>query len=174
MWLTSAAPVVIMLAAAPGLPAPQSPALARQLVQALGSAKLDAIAAPDPASPGHYVAALVFPGTQLLVVSASYPVAGALDPAVAAHQYRDVYSALQQASISDGKLFIQDLGCDGLGGSDDVDVVYENGKTQTVFNGDWKGQKLSRAAYEERLSSIDVRYAHLLSTLLAAAQHAPQ
>ncbi len=50
--------------------------LAAQLTAAMTSHKLDAIAARDPQAPDRYIAALVFPGSQLLVVAAPYPAAG--------------------------------------------------------------------------------------------------
>ena len=46
--------------------------LARQLAGLLEQKKLDAIAMPDSQTPGQYIAALYFPGTQLLVVTAKY------------------------------------------------------------------------------------------------------
>jgi hypothetical protein len=106
---------------------------------------LDAIAARDPEASDVFVAALVFPGSQLLVVSAPYPTPAALDTLLAQRQYRDVYSTLQQPSIKAGKIFVQDLGCDGLHGEDgaDVDVLYEQGTTQTMFDGNWKTKRLS-------------------------------
>ena len=145
--------------------------LARQLVTALSTTGLDAIAARDPEAPTTVVAALAFPGSQLLVVAAPYSDGATVDAWLANRMYRDVYSALQQPSITTGKVFFQDLGCDGLqpaGGA--VDVMYENGKTQTIFDGDWKKQKLSQAAYQERAKAADERYARLLRALLAAAQ----
>jgi len=118
----------------------------------------------------------VFPGSQLLVVSAPYSTPAALDALLAQHQYRDVYSALQQPSIKAGKIFVQDLGCDGLHGETgaDVDVIYEQGTTQTMFDGNWKAKRLSEAAYRQKLDAVDVRYAHLLTVLLASAGAPPK
>jgi hypothetical protein len=132
---------------------------------------LDAIAARDPEASDVFVAALVFPGSQLLVVSAPYPTPAALDTLLAQRQYRDVYSTLQQPSIKAGKIFVQDLGCDGLHGEDgaDVDVLYEQGTTQTMFDGNWKTKRLSEAAYRQEPDAADLRYAHMLTVLLAAA-----
>src|SRR5262245_18229028 len=50
----------------------KSAAAAKELAAALDAAKLDAIAAVDPADPTVYCAALYFPGSQILVVSAKY------------------------------------------------------------------------------------------------------
>src|SRR3954451_1408256 len=88
--------------------------LAKQLAAALDSAKLDSIAAPDPSSPGTFVAALYFPNMQLLVVSAKYTAPQLLLAKVDKKDYRDVYSDLNSASVPESKIFIEDLGADGL------------------------------------------------------------
>ena len=149
--------------------------LAKQLVTTLSAAGLDAIAARDPEAPDRVVAALAFPGSQLLVVAAPYTDGAAIDAWLANHMYRDVYSALQQPSITTGKVFFQDLGCDGLqpGTGGTVDIMYENGTTQTIFDGNWKKQKLSETAYHQRFREADARYARLLSALLGAARKQP-
>ena len=46
----------------------KSSTIAKELVAALDAAKLDSIAAPDPAQPDVYIAALYFPGIHLLTV----------------------------------------------------------------------------------------------------------
>jgi hypothetical protein len=144
--------------------------LAKQLVTAMAAGGLDAIAARDPSSPDRAIAALVFPGSQLLVVSARYPDAN-LDAELATHLYRDVYTVLQQPTVAAGKVFFEDLGCDGLiSGPGSADVMYEDGNTQTIFDGDWKKQKLSQTAYEQRVKEADARYAQLLAALVSAAQ----
>lgn len=161
----------LLIQSAAGAQPPASSDLAKQLITALSATGLDAIAARDPEAPDRVVAALAFPGSQLLVVAAPYKDGATVDAWLANRMYRDVYAALQQPSITAGKVFFQDLGCDGLqpgGGS--VDIMYENGKTQTIFDGDWKKQKLSQAAYHERAQAADERYARLLRALLAAAQ----
>ena len=146
--------------------------LAKQLVTTLSAAGLDAFATRDPAAPDRVIAALAFPGSQLLVVAAPYSDTATVDAWLANRMYRDVYAALQQPSITSGKLFFQDLGCDGLrSGSDgSVDILYENGRTQTIFDGDWKKQKMTQAAYEQRERSAEARYTELLRALVNAAQ----
>ena len=153
-----------------------STVLAKQLVTVMGSSGLDAIAARDPQDPTRAIAALAFPGSQLLVVSAPYPDTATLEAYLANHMYRDVYSVLQQPSVTKGKLFFQDMGCDGLqsGADGAVDILYEDGATQTIFDGNWKRLKLSQTAYEQKLKDADAKYAHLLTALVAAAQAAPK
>jgi hypothetical protein len=146
--------------------------LAKQLVTVMGSSGLEAIAAHDPQDPSRAIAALAFPGSQLLVVSAPYPDTATLDAYLANHMYKDVYTILQQPAISKGKLFFQDMGCDGLqgGGNGSVDIMYEDGGTQTIFDGNWKRLKLTESAYEQKLKNADAQYTRLLTALVAAAQ----
>ena len=69
------ATAVVVLSVAAGTATGQeskSGPVVKQLTQTLDSAKLDAIAAADPADPGTFVAALYIQGSQLLVVSAKY------------------------------------------------------------------------------------------------------
>lgn len=143
--------------------------LAKQLVTTL--AGRDAIAARDPQAPDRAIAALVFPESQLLVISAPYADAAGLDALLSHKMYREVYSALQQPTYNQGKVFFQDLGCDGLhSGPESVDIMYEDGKTQTIFDGNWKKQKLSEAEYQKRVKSAEERYARMLTALIDRAR----
>jgi hypothetical protein len=167
---------LLMLAPVVAAQESQSAPLAKQLMAAMTTKGLDAIAARDPAAPDRFVAALAFPGSQLLVVSAPYPAPASLDAYLTQHQYRDVYSALQQASIKDGKVFIQDLGCDGLqpGTDGSVDIMYEHVTAQTIFDGNWKKQHLSESAYQTRFHDADTAYSRMLTALVSAAQGTAQ
>ena len=50
----------------------------------------------------------------MMVVSAKYSVPQLLDDKLAKKDYRDVYIDLNSASIPETKIFIEDLGADGL------------------------------------------------------------
>ena len=144
---------------------------ARELVSVLDELRLDAIATVDPTEPGAFVAALYFPRRQLWVVRASHPSVEELEERITLHRYRDVYSLLQATPRRDGKFFVQDAAADGIlsaspGGA--VDVLYEDGGRQTLFNGDLKGQGLTAAAYDEKLATTDEKYARLLALLTSA------
>jgi hypothetical protein len=171
---TRIACLALTLTAAASAAAAQTPTsgqLAKQLVTSLTGSGLAAIAARDPGAPDRAVAALAFPDSQLLVVAAPYPDAAGLDALLAHRMYRDVYTTLQQPSFNQGKVFIQDLGCDGLqSGPESVDVMYEDGKTQTIFDGNWKRQKLSESEYQQRVKKAEERYARLLSVLIEQAR----
>jgi len=150
-----------------------SPDAARELVSALAMAGLDSIAAVDPEEPGTFTAALHLPGTQLLVVSARHSSDAAVTHRIGARQYRDVYLDLQGTPTPQGKFFVQDAGADGLSDArrdSGVDVLYEDGVTQTLFNGEPKAQKLTAAQYGAKLTAADARYARLLKLLTEAVR----
>ena len=72
----------------------------RSSSQLLDQAKLDAIAAKDPAANDAFVAALYFPGSQLLVVGARYQVPMLLNERIAKKEYREVYTDLNSACVA--------------------------------------------------------------------------
>jgi hypothetical protein len=142
-------------------------AAARELVQTLSSRQLSAFAAPDPQTPGRYIAALCFPDVQLLVVSAPYSAPAVLDEALARKDYQSVYAALQGPDTRDGKVFFQDMNADGLrpDGEGTVDVMYEQGTEQTLFDGNRKAK--------EKFAKASSTYERLIGVLLAHARQLP-
>jgi hypothetical protein len=151
----------------------KSAALAKELVQTLDGAKMDSMAAADPATPGTFVAVLYIPGTQLLVVSAKYAAPQLLTDKITSKDYRDVYVDLQSASVRGSKVFITDQGADGLfakpSGDNAADSCDEGDKSVT-FDGDWKKAKMAEAEYTKTFNDADAKYATMLSTLLAQAK----
>jgi hypothetical protein len=147
----------------------QSGPLARELTTLMTRQRLGAIAAKDPESPDRFVAALAFPDVQLLVVSARYAAPLVLEDQIGKRQYNDVYAALQRSSVPESKVFFQDLKADGLHAKSDggVDVMYEHVVHQTIVDGNPAKQKLTAAAYAEKLADADARYSRLLSLLIA-------
>jgi hypothetical protein len=148
----------------------KSAALAKQLTAALEADKLDAIAAKDPSAPDLFYAALYIPNAQLLVVAARFSAPQILSDRLAKKEFRDTYIDLNSASIPASKIFIMDVGADGLkpkaADNQGSDSFEEGGKT-TAFDGDWKRQKLSEQDYTKAYSSADERYTRILQTLLA-------
>jgi hypothetical protein len=171
--MVSARVAAVLVAASIAVPAlaqeSKSAPLAKQLTAALDAAKLDCIAAKDPAAPDIFVAALYFPGS-LLVVSGKYSVPQLLSDRLLKKEYRDVYMDLNGAATADTKVFIQDGGADGIKAKRDenqaFDIVEISGK-QTMFNSDWKAQKLSEQDYMKVFGDADERYAKILAALLA-------
>ena len=150
----------------------KSAAAAKQLTDVLDRLKLDAIAAPDPSDPGAFVAALYFQGGQLLVVSAKYSAPTLITAKLAKKDYRDIYIDLNAASVAGSKIFVMDQACDGLVAKPDdsqAPDTWEQGTTNTVFDGDYKKAKVSEADYGKTFAAADEKYAQILSLLTAHA-----
>ena len=151
----------------------KSSAAAKALVQALDNAKLDSIAAIDPAEPGLFAAALYIPGTQLLVVSAKYSAPTLLMDKLSRKDYREIYIDLNSASVPSSKVFVMDQGVDGLVARPEGDHpadTWEKGKTQLAFDGKWKNANMSEEQYMKAFADADESYARILSLLLTQAQ----
>jgi hypothetical protein len=145
----------------------KSAALAKQLAAALDAGKLDSIATKDPSAPDVFVAALYFPGVQLLVVSAKYTAPMLLTDKLGKKEYRDVYIDLNSASVPESKVFITDIGADGLKAENSPYDTYEAGGKPIAFDGDWKKLKMSKEEYQKAFSTADERYSQMLTALLA-------
>ena len=148
----------------------KSAAVAKELVLALDAAKATDIAAPDPGTPGGFIAALYIPGTQLLVVSAKYSAPPLMVDRITARDFMGVYVDLQSASVRGTKVFIQDQGADGLSArpGDGPADTWDEGDKSVAFDGDWKKAKVaSEADYAKSYTDADDRYAKMLAALLA-------
>ena len=145
----------------------KSAPLAKELAAALGAAKLDTIAAKDPAVPGVYVAALYIPGSQLLTISGKYSAPQLLDQRLTKKEYRDIYLDLNGAA--EAKVLFEDFGIDGLKLRPDNQAPdsCEVGGKRTVFDNDPKKQRLTDEEYEKAFADADQRYANILTLLLA-------
>jgi hypothetical protein len=146
-----------------------SAAKAATLTRLMDQQKLDSVAAHDPEQPDRFVAALYYPGVQLLVVSASYPVPDVLRQKITGRQYRDVYMDLQSSATQQGRFFVMDLEANGVRQTrqEDAafDVTYKDGDNPASFDGEWKRQNMSRAQYDARFRSDDERYTKMLTAL---------
>ncbi len=151
----------------------QSAAVTKQLTDLLDQAKLDAIAAQDPTQSDGYVAALYFAGSQLLVVSAQYSVPVLLNERLEKKEYRDIYIDLNSASVAGTKVFVVDLGADGLKAkrvSGQPFDTYETAKARFAFDNDWEAQKLTEEAYMAGFTEADGRYTKMLTALVTQAK----
>ena len=149
-----------------------SAALAKELSSVMTAARLDAIAFEDPEEPGRYIAAMLFPDVQLLMVTARHSSPDYVTWQIGQKQYREVYALLQQSGPADSRLFFQDLGVDGLPkpGQDSVDVMYERG-AQTLFGGDGMNGA-SKGAYDNKLRDAEAKYSRLLRLSIDAVRAA--
>jgi hypothetical protein len=162
--------LTIASAAAAAAQDAKSGPLAQQLAAALDAGHLDSLAAKDPSDPDTFIGVLYFKGVQILAVSAKYSAPSLLADKIAQKNYRDVYIDLNSASVPDSKVFIEDLGADGLKARHDDNTpfdTYEAAGKRTSFDGDWKKQKLSEQEYMTIFSAADERYRQMLTALLA-------
>lgn len=164
--------LLIAMASSPALAFAQeskSATLATELAKLLDSRKLDSIAARG-AAPDEYVGCLYFPGSQLLVVGAKYSAPERMQQLLAAKNYRDIYIDLNSASVPQTKVFVSDLGANGLRfdreGSQPWDTVDLGGKSYS-FDGDWGKAKISRDEYTKAYQTTDDQYARMLEALMA-------
>ena len=145
----------------------KSVAVAGQLTQLLDQMKLDAVAAKQGTD--QYVAALYFQGSQLLVVAAKYSTPDRLNYLIGQKQYKDVYSDLSSASEQATKVFVMDLGANGLKfkreNNEPFDTVDSSGGS-VAFNGE-RG-KLSEDDYKKVFATSDEQYTSMLQALVAA------
>ena len=146
----------------------KSAALAGELTKLLDQMKLDAVAAKSGTT-DHYVAALYFQGSQLLVVGAKYSTPDRLNYLIGQKQYRDVYADLSSASEQSTKVFVMDLGANGLKfkreNNEPFDTVDSSGSS-VAFNGE-RG-KLSEDDYKKVFATSDEQYTSMLQALVAA------
>ena len=153
---------------------PKSAALAKDLTTLLDAAKLTAIAAKDPSDPESFVAAMYFPGSQLLIVSAKYSPAVLLNEKLAKKDYQEIYIDLNSASVASTRVFVEDLGADGLKADHEEGTAFDSidrGGKRTVFDAAWrKDQKLTDEQYAKLFSDADALYSRLLQALINQAK----
>jgi hypothetical protein len=168
--------VAILIAANGTAQEAQSPRLVQELAQLLQQRGLDSIAAPHPDEPDRFVAALHFPETQMLAISARCPSPEYLREQIAKGEYREAYMLLNSISSQEGRFFVQDLAADGLhvhrSKDDALDLVYESVVNRTSFDGDWKAQGLTEAEYKVKFKAADEQYTKMLSALISGLRAA--
>ena len=145
----------------------RSATAAIELVKMFDSMKLDSFAVKG-GSGNEYVAALYFPGTQLLVVSAKFESPFRADSLLQMKNYRDLYIELNSASQPQTKVFVADLSANGLRPKKDgslFDTADVAGKSYS-FDGDWKKAKLTEDDYTKAYSTADEQYSQMIQALL--------
>jgi len=160
----------VMLLLVPTLASAQdskSAAVAGELVKMLDQLKLDSVAAAQPGN--QFVSALYLPGSQLLVVRGRFASPDRAVILIDRKMYRDVYTDLNSAAEAEGKMFISDLGADGLKfrrqNNQPFDTVDLSGKSYS-FDGEWGRAKLSRDEYTKAFQTADEQYSQMLQALI--------
>jgi hypothetical protein len=153
---------------------PSSASLAKELVGVLEERQLREVAVRLQGGDDRFAAALYVPKSELLVVIARYPVPVLLQEQIYNHKYRDAYMALHGAGASEGKLFVEDIGANGLaaktGDDGRFDIIYQDMSQRTLLTGDWKEQKISEGEYSERFDAVEAAYTEALTALLGQLQ----
>jgi hypothetical protein len=147
----------------------KSAVVASELTRLLDEAKLDSIAAKHTVA-GQYVSALYIAGSQLLVVSAKYSVPARIDVLLTEKKYQEIYQDLNSASEKDSKVFVMDLGANGLRfkqEKNELDTADVSGKS-VVFDGDWDKAKISEEEYRKAFEAADAQYMQMLQALVVA------
>ena len=148
----------------------KSAPLAKQLVSALEAGKIDSVAAKDPSGADVYIGALYIKGFQLLTISANYSAPTLLDARIGKKEYRDVYIDLNAAGTAGSKVFVEDLGADGLKAKREENQGFDSiemGGKRTMFDSEWRRQQLSEQDYMKAFAAGDERYTQMLTALLA-------
>ncbi|MFI5177722.1 MAG: hypothetical protein ACHQO8_04130 [Vicinamibacterales bacterium] len=153
---------------------PISPARAKELVSLLQSKKLEAFAVKDSSAAGRFVAVLLVPNVQLMVVSAGYERPSDVEYAIYTKDYMRAYVDLNSSVLSKDKVFVEDALCDGLkpGPSGGVSDAITSGTEKHVFDGDFADpkkrnqKKISQEDYVKAFSAADAKYTQFLTMLL--------
>jgi hypothetical protein len=139
----------------------------KEFVTTMTTQNLTAFAVEDPATPTRFVAALLFPETQLLIVAAVSTSPDYIKAQIAQKQYAEVYSALNASASPETKLFFQDMGCDGLSrDGEQVDVMYDEAGRQLLLDGQGKASGLSKNEYAAKFGTAETQYTAMVTVLL--------
>ena len=97
-----------------------------------------------------------------------------LNDKLAKKEYQEVYIDLNSASVASTRIFVEDLGADGLKADHPDGVAFDSidrGGKRSIFDADWKkDQKLSDEQYAKLFADADALYSRLLQALIAQAK----
>ena len=159
----------------PAFPEATSGAKVKEFIAALQAKKLEAFAARDPDAERRYVAALLVPGVQMLVVSATHGRPTDIEYYIYRKEHMNAYMDLNSSVLSSDKVFVEDALADGLVAKPPkglaADAVTIAGKPQP-FDGLFADPKrkndkrIPLADYTKAFADADQRYTKLLDRLI--------
>jgi hypothetical protein len=170
--------IVAAMVAGPRAQAPASVSTdkARELASLMAAQKLEAFAARDGEDTQRYVAVLVIPNVQLLVVSCKYTQKNDIEYSLYTKQYQTAYQDLRSGVFGSERFFVDDAQLNGLvavpGKNPQHDAISIE-KDRHIFDGlfgDGKGRNAKNPltdVYMKTFSDADARYARLLDVLIA-------
>jgi hypothetical protein len=157
-------------------PAAVSAEKAKELVALMTAQKLESFAARDGENTLRFVAALVVPNVQLLLVSCKYTRDNDIEYALYHKQYSNAYQDLRSGVFGSEKFMVDDAQMNGLvavpGKNLQLDAVTMD-TTKVVFDGmfgDGKGRNAKKPltdVYMKSFTEADAKYARLLDVLIA-------
>lgn len=180
-WRSSAALVCALVGAAhlaalaQALPVPTSPPRVKELVALLQSKKLEAFAVKDASESGRFVAVLLVPNVQLMLISAGYERPTDVEYRINEKDFMNAYAELNSSVLAKDKVFFQDALCDGLfpKSTNGVEDIVTIGTTKRIFNGDFNDpkkkpdpKKPSLEDYVKAFSDADAKYTSLVTMVL--------
>ena len=155
--------------------------VARQLVEVL-TPQADGfnpryMAAADPADADRFVAAMLIPGVQLVVVAADYTVPVLLRERLLTGKYQDAYIDHSTATDADSRLTIEDIQADGLAfkppkGVASGDLIVRKGE-ELRLDGQWRKKRMKEDDYREAFDQARADYVRIIELLLAQAKQQP-
>jgi hypothetical protein len=156
-------------------PTATSAAPVKELVALLQSKKLEAYAVRDTTDASRFVAVLLVPGVQLMLVSAGYGRPTDVEYRIYMKDFMNAYMDLNSSVLSKDKVFFEDRLCDGLvvKPTDGIDDAVTIGADKRVFDGEFAdpkkkkdAKKISQADYFKAYTEADAQYTKLLTMLL--------
>jgi hypothetical protein len=157
-------------------PASVSTDKVKELAALMAAKKLESFAARDGEDTQRYVAVLVIPNVQLLMVSCKYTQKNDIEYSLYTKQYHVAYQDLRSGVFGSERFFVDDAQLDGLvavpGKNPQHDAIAIE-KDRQVFDGlfgDGKGRNAKKPltdVYMKTYSDADARYARLLDVLIA-------
>ena len=163
-------------------PPAKSAGPAKELVGLLEAKKLTSYCVKDPSDATRFVALLHIPGTQLLVVSATYDRPTDIEYYIYAKDFMRAYQDLNASILAKSKVFVEDLVEDGLKAIPAKDEAADSvtvGGSRRAFDGDFADpkkrnpqNKITQDDYLKAYSEADETYTKLLATLIDALKKA--
>jgi len=180
--LVLAVAVAAVAAGAAGIRAQSPPpaasaAKAKELVGLLQSKKLETVAVRYPGEADRYLAALLVPNAQLLVVAANYSRPSDIEYYLYHKEFMNAYTNLYSSALADKRVFVEDALHDGLMALPGKSLAHDSvtsGGTRHVFDGDFADpkrrnqKKISQEDYFKAFATADAEYAKLLGILIEA------
>ena len=174
----AAVATMIAMTAAVGAQAPASVSTdkARELASLMAAKKLESFAARDGEDTQRYVAVLVIPNLQLLLVSCTYTQKNDIEYSLYTKNYHTAYQDLRSGVYGSERFFVDDAEVNGLvavpgkNPQHDAIMIEKDRHTFDGLYGDGKGRNAKKPlteVYMKTFSDADVRYARLLDVLIA-------